>query len=300
MPSFRPKRRKDSDAVVALDDVSCVIEKGQVVGIIGSNGAGKSTLLRVLAGTLRPDSGTIQYGGAMPTLLALGVGFNPQLSGHDNIYLAGLAAGHSRTKVDSLYPEITDFAGIGEAIARPVATYSSGMRSRLTFAIAMTFEPEVLLIDELMAVGDANFRKRAQNAMNDLQSHAGTVVIVTHSMDRVTDSCDAAIWMDKGQVQMVGAAPDVVGAYAASLITDDEKDLASDRAMHEWPIGEQERVVRQVLGGQKTRREIVQEYGVPRPEIDRVVAAYAKAGRRGLRRHAREAAEGTADPEYDE
>ena len=290
----RPQRRRRSDAVVALDGVSCVIERGQAVGIIGPNGAGKSTLLRVLAGTLRPDEGSIAFGNVAPTLLSLGIGFNLQLSGHDNVYLGGLAAGHPRSRIDELFPEVVAFAGIGEAIERPVATYSSGMRSRLAFSIAMTFEAEVLLLDEVMAVGDADFRERAQEALERLQDRAGTVVMVTHSMGRVRETCDRAIWLDGGRLRMAGTAEDVVDAYLDTLAGPDEPSdvptvegaVVSRRPIEEWSIPERAMLVRRVLGG-KSAADLAEETGLRSDEIDELASVFVKAGRRGLRRHAR-------------
>lgn len=282
----RLKRRRESDVVVALSEVTCEIEKGQVVGIIGSNGAGKSTLLRVMAGTLKPERGTVEFGGAVPTLLSLGIGFNTNLSGYDNIFLGGLAVGHPKSQIDELLPEIAEFSGIGEAIERPVATYSSGMRSRLAFSIAVTFEPEVLLLDEVMAVGDASFKTRAKEAMESLQDRAGTVVMVTHSMGRVTETCDTAIWLDGGQVRMTGAAEQVVEAYHESLSPPGTEPKKPTKPIDEWSIGEQAKLVRQVLAGKPTA-DLAENSGLSTVEIENLVSVFIKGGRRGLRRNSR-------------
>ncbi|MEN8239365.1 MAG: ABC transporter ATP-binding protein [Actinomycetota bacterium] len=269
-----------------MDNVSCSIAKGEVVGIVGPNGAGKSTLLRVLAGTLRPNAGTVHFGGGVPTLLSLGVGFNPHLSGHDNVYLGGLAAGHPKAEISELLPGIADFAGIGEAIGRPVSTYSSGMRSRLAFAIAMTFEPEILLVDEVLAVGDQEFRERAKAAMEQLQSRAGTVVMVTHSLGRVTQSCSRAIWLDNGQIRYVGSATDTVDAYLDSLSGSAAHTGIDSRSTDDWTVADQAKLVRRLLAGESAS-DLAEATGIGRLEIERKAKVFVQAGRKGLRRDTR-------------
>ena len=203
------------DDVVALDDVSFSVERGEAFGVIGRNGAGKSTLMRVLARTLRPDSGTVKISGETSTLLQLGVGFNPQLSGRKNVYLGALAMGMSRREVESHYDEIVDFAELGEAMDRPLQTYSSGMMARLAFSISMFMQASVFLVDEVLAVGDDHFKKKSRNAMRQMLEDAGTIVFVSHALPQVRDICDRVMWLDRGNVRQIGPAEDVIKEYQA-------------------------------------------------------------------------------------
>jgi ABC-type polysaccharide/polyol phosphate transport system ATPase subunit len=185
--------------------------------VIGRNGAGKSTLLRCIAGTLRPNSGRAVVRGRTSTLLQLGVGFIPELSGYRNVYLGGLAAGLRKKEIDERFDEIVEYAELTEAIDRPVKTYSTGMFSRLAFSVAMHLDPEILLLDEVLAVGDEGFREKSMNAMQELLDRAGTILFVTHSLASVREFCDRAVWLDEGEVAAIGDASDVVDAYRESV-----------------------------------------------------------------------------------
>lgn len=211
--SFASMKRRQSAEVVALDDVSFRVEKGEAFGVVGNNGAGKSTLLRVMARTLKPNSGRVVVNGRASTLLALGVGFNPELSGRRNVYLGGLAAGLRRAEIDEVFEDVVEYAGLGHAIDRPVKTYSSGMFSRLAFSVSMHLEPDILLLDEVLAVGDAEFRARSMQAMKDLLGRSGTIVFVSHALPQVAEFCDRALWLDGGRVRMIGPADEVVASY---------------------------------------------------------------------------------------
>lgn len=206
-------RTRAVEEVVALDDVSFRVEKGEAFGIIGRNGAGKSTLLRVMARTLRPNSGKVVVNGRASTLLQLGVGMNPELSGARNIYLGGLAAGLRKAEVEAIFDDIVEYAGLGDAIHRPVKTYSSGMFSRLAFSVSMHLNPDILLLDEVLAVGDAEFREKSMKTMRQLLDRAGTIVFVSHSLSQVADFCDRAMWLERGRVRQIGDAEEVVAAY---------------------------------------------------------------------------------------
>ena len=206
-------RNRAVEEVVALDDVSFRVEKGEAFGIIGRNGAGKSTLLRVMARTLRPNSGKVVVNGRASTLLQLGVGMNPELSGARNIYLGGLAAGLRKAEVEAIFDDIVEYAGLGDAIHRPVKTYSSGMFSRLAFSVSMHLNPDILLLDEVLAVGDAEFREKSMKTMRQLLDRAGTIVFVSHSLNQVADFCDRAMWLERGRVRQIGDAEEVVAAY---------------------------------------------------------------------------------------
>lgn len=209
-------RTREIHEVVALDDVTFRVEKGEAFGIIGHNGAGKSTLLRVMARTLQPNTGKVVVNGRASTLLQLGVGMNPELSGARNIYLGGLAAGLRRTEVDAIFDDVVEYAGLGDAIHRPVKTYSSGMFSRLAFSVSMHLDPDILLLDEVLAVGDADFRDKSMGTMKELLDRAGTIVFVSHSLPQVADFCDRAMWLDHGRIRMIGDAGEVVESYKAA------------------------------------------------------------------------------------
>lgn len=206
-------RRRVAEDVVALDHVSFSVEKGEAYGVIGRNGAGKSTLLRCVAGTLRPNTGKVVVNGKTSTLLQLGVGFIPALTGRRNVYLGGLAAGMSKRDIDARYDAIVEYAELESAIDRPMNTYSSGMFSRLAFSVAMHLDPEILLLDEILAVGDAGFQKKSMQAMQDLLDRAGTIVFVSHSLTNVKEFCDRTLWLDGGQIREEGASTSVVNAY---------------------------------------------------------------------------------------
>ena len=207
-------RAREIEEVTAVDDVSFEVSKGEAFGIVGRNGAGKSTLLRVMAGTLRPDSGKVVVNGKASTLLQLGVGFNHQLSGRRNIYLGGLAGGLRKSRIDEMFDDIVEYAELTEAIDRPLKTYSSGMFSRLAFSVGMHLDPEILLLDEVLSVGDQSFREKSMAAMEALLARAGTIVFVSHSLQGVADFCDRAMWLERGKVAQIGESAEVVAAYA--------------------------------------------------------------------------------------
>jgi ABC-type polysaccharide/polyol phosphate transport system ATPase subunit len=206
-------RHREQQEVIALDGVSFRVAKGEAYGIIGRNGAGKSTLLRCIAGTLRPNSGKVVVNGKLSTLLQLGVGFNPELSGHRDIYLGALAAGLRKKEIDVLFDDIVEYAELGSAIDRPVKTYSSGMFAKLAFSVSMHLDPDVLLLDEVLAVGDVAFRAKSMETMQELLDKSGTIVFVSHSMNSVEEFCDRVLWLQDGRVMAEGDAAEVVGLY---------------------------------------------------------------------------------------
>jgi ABC-type polysaccharide/polyol phosphate transport system ATPase subunit len=210
-------RTREREEVIALDDVSFEVRKGQAFGVVGRNGAGKSTLMRVVAGTLRPDEGRVITYGRTSTLLQLGVGFNSELSGSRNIYLGGLAAGLRRSEIDGIYDDIVKYAELEEAIDRPIKTYSSGMLSRLAFSIGMHLEPDILLLDEILSVGDESFRVKSDQAIQDLLERAGTIILVSHNLGKVAEFCDQAMWLERGVVRDHGPAEGVVEHYRAAV-----------------------------------------------------------------------------------
>ena len=211
------QQRRTSYSVEAVKHVTFDVPHGTVLGVVGSNGAGKSTLMRTLAGILPPTDGRVVVEGRVSTLLALGVGFNRKLSGKENVVLGGLAAGLSRDAMEAKYEEIVAFAELEEIMDLPMRTYSSGQFGRLAFAVAVTMDPDILLIDEALSVGDARFRRKAQRRMKRLVKEDRTVVIVSHALGTIKDLCDKAVWLDKGELQMWDDAETVVDAYTSFL-----------------------------------------------------------------------------------
>lgn len=210
-------RHRETQELVALDGVDLTINKGEAFGIIGRNGAGKSTLLRVMARTLKPDEGTINVYGKTSTLLQLGVGFNIQLSGRRNVLLGGLAAGLRKAEIEEKFDSIVEYAELGPAIDRPVRTYSSGMFSRLAFAVGMALDPNILLLDEVLAVGDESFRAKSMATMVELLDKAGTIVFVSHALPNVAEFCDRVMWLEGGRIRTIGEAGAVVEEYQESV-----------------------------------------------------------------------------------
>ena len=211
------RRERAVREIRALRDVSFGIPHGTVLGIVGVNGAGKSTLMRTVAGILPPTEGRVQVHGRVSTLLALGVGFNPDLSGRENVVLGGLAAGLTRVEVAARFDEIADFAELGPAIDLPMRTYSSGMYGRLAFSVAVNMEPDILLIDEALSVGDARFKRKSFRKMRELCSRAGTILLVSHALKSVRKLCDEAIWLHDGEVMLRDDPAAVIDAYRRFL-----------------------------------------------------------------------------------
>ena len=201
--------------VHAVKGVSFVAYENESIGVIGSNGSGKSTLMRSIVGLTPPASGSV-YASSRPNLLGVGAALIADLSGDKNITLGGLALGYSRKEVDQLREEIIKFAELEEFIDLPMRTYSSGMSARLKFAIAASKQHEILIVDEALAVGDARFRKRSEAKIREIRENAGTVFLVSHSMNSILDTCNRVIWINKGVLQMDGDAKTVVDAYKAS------------------------------------------------------------------------------------
>lgn len=201
----------------ALKDLTFRINEGEVVGIIGHNGAGKSTLCKVMSNILKPDKGEINIYGKTSSLLGYGTGFNPHLSGKDNIFLNGMLLGIPKHVVEAKYDEIVEFSGIGHAIDKPVKHYSSGMRSRLGFSIAAILKPDIFIIDEALSTGDLSFRQKATERIQEMMERAKAVIIVSHSMSFVEKVCTRAIWLDRGTILLDGKAEEVVGKYREAM-----------------------------------------------------------------------------------
>ena len=204
---------KFSRTVNALNDVSIDVHYGTVLGIIGSNGAGKSSLMRVISGIIPPSQGRIEVYGSVSTLLALGVGFNASLTGRENVYLGGLAAGMTREEIDSQFEEIAAFSELGDAIDSPMRTYSSGMYARLAFSVAATVKPDVLIIDEALSTGDARFKEKSLNRIKELRTEDRALILVSHALATIEDICNEVIWLDKGKMMARGKPAEVIAAY---------------------------------------------------------------------------------------
>jgi ABC-2 type transport system ATP-binding protein/lipopolysaccharide transport system ATP-binding protein len=205
--------RLDFREVWALRDVSFEVGRGEVVGIIGRNGSGKSTLLRVIARVLRPTSGRIWVKGRVAPLLELGGGFHPELTGRENIFLNGCLLGRTRQEVAERFDEIVDFAELREFIDAPLRTYSTGMVARLGFAVATAWEPEILLVDEVLAVGDQDFQKKCQARMETFRACGTTILLVSHNLEMVRKMCQRAIWLEHGRIQAIGSPDEVISRY---------------------------------------------------------------------------------------
>lgn len=197
----------------ALNNVSFEVKRGEIMGIIGRNGAGKSTLLKVISGIYKPTAGKVVTAGRVDPMLELGSGFDFELSGHDNIFLNGAILGFSEEFLKNKYDEIVDFSELGEFINMPIKTYSSGMLARLAFSVATIIEPEILIVDEILSVGDAAFQEKSRKRMMEMMSGGTTVLFVSHSLEQIREMCERCVWLSHGEVRMVGDARSVCDAY---------------------------------------------------------------------------------------
>lgn len=202
----------------ALRDISFTVPVGSTFGLIGSNGSGKSTLLKCLARILKPDTGEIVAHGRVASLLEVGSGFHPEMSGRENIYLNGSILGMTKNEISAKFDDIVDFSGIREFIDQPVKNYSSGMYVRLGFAIAIHVDPDVLVVDEILAVGDAEFQQKCEQKFIDFKAAGKTVILVSHSLPSIEKMCDQAAWIEKGSLKLVGPVDEVVQAYSFGAI----------------------------------------------------------------------------------
>lgn len=197
----------------ALQEVSFSVKKGEVVGIIGHNGAGKSTLLKVISGILKPTRGAVAVRGNVVPMLELGSGFDYELTGRENIFLNGAILGYSEEYLMGKVEEIITFSQLGAFIDAPIRTYSSGMLMRLAFSVASVVNPEILIVDEILAVGDAEFQQKSKSRMLELMSGGTTVLFVSHDIGQIREMCDRVVWLEHGQVQRIGEAKEVCDAY---------------------------------------------------------------------------------------
>lgn len=201
----------------ALKNISFEVEKGDKVGIIGLNGAGKSTLLKIISGVMKPTEGSLKINGKLVPLLELGAGFDNNYTGRENVFLNGAMLGYTKEFLEEKYPEIVEFAEIEKFMDVPVKNYSSGMKARLGFSIATVVEPEILVLDEVLSVGDAKFKKKSRDRIMSLFDKGITVLFVSHSAQDVRDMCNKAIWLEKGRIVMQGDVDEVCDRYMESL-----------------------------------------------------------------------------------
>ncbi len=197
----------------ALAHVSFTVQKGETVGLIGANGAGKSTMLKLISGILKPTEGSIAVSGNVVPMLELGSGFDMDLTGRENIYLNGAILGYSEEFLKAKFEDIRAFSELGEFIESPIRNYSSGMLARLAFSVASMVEPEILIVDEILAVGDASFQEKSRARMMELMGGGTTVLFVSHSMEQIKEMCNRVIWLEHGRVKMIGEAEEICDAY---------------------------------------------------------------------------------------
>jgi len=199
---------------MALNGVSFEIKKGEVVGIIGRNGSGKSTLLKIVSGIMKPTGGCVECNGIIAPMLELGSGFDMDLTGRENVFLNGAILGYGKDFLTEKFDEILEFSELGDFIDVPIRNYSSGMMMRLAFSVATLVDPDILIVDEILAVGDAAFQEKCQRRMAEMMGGGTTVLIVSHSIEQIRELCTKVIWLDGGKMKMIGKAEDVCDCYA--------------------------------------------------------------------------------------
>jgi len=211
------KKRRSYEERVVLDGISFTVKKGEAVGLIGHNGCGKSTTLKLLTKIMYPDSGTIQMSGRVSSLLELGAGFHPDLSGRENIYINASIFGLGKKEINKRMDEIIRFSELGEYIDNPVRTYSSGMYMRLAFSVAIHVDADILLVDEILAVGDVNFQQKCFKRLKEIKAAGTTIVIVSHAMEQLYEICDRLIWIDEGRIRADGDVRQTAAAYLEEM-----------------------------------------------------------------------------------
>lgn len=267
--SLKLTRKKNYSEYFALDKISFDVKKGETLGIIGTNGAGKSTILKIITGVLSPTSGSVEINGKIAALLELGAGFNMEYTGIQNIYLNGTMMGFTRAEMDEKVNDIVEFAGIGDFINQPVKTYSSGMFARLAFAVAINVEPDILIVDEALSVGDIYFQAKCFKKMDEIKRGGTTVLIVTHDLGNIIKYCDRAILLNKGEMIENGSPKKVVDIYKMILVnqfnvgdsndddnTDDINDLSAEQNIPEGSTWKEHLIVsgeETVYGNNKAR-----------------------------------------------
>ena len=255
------------ESVPALKEISFVVDRGEAFGIIGRNGSGKSTMLKIISGILKPTTGTVAVHGRIAALIELGAGFHPEITGRENIYINGIMLGLTRREIDARFDRIVDFAGIGEFLDQPVKTYSSGMYVRLGFAVAVHVDPDILLIDEVLSVGDEEFSQKCIAKIQEMKYRGVTLIFVTHQLEQVRNLCDRALWLDKGEAEAIGDPVRVVDAYLQQVsgvrqapppVAEEKVEAAkSEEAAEEERWGSGEVILRRVALTDDKGRELV-------------------------------------------
>lgn len=242
------------DEFWALKDVDLEIQQGKTFGLLGNNGSGKSTLLKCMAQILRPNKGSITHYGRMAAMLEVGSGFHPELSGRDNVYLNGAILGMSKGEIDAKFDSIVDFSGVSDFIDQPVKNYSSGMYVRLGFAVSIHVDPDVLLVDEVLAVGDMAFQEKCTDKFAELRRDGRTVVVVSHAIGQMRSFCDDAAWLRKGQLMGVGPAQDIIDEYADQAHNAPSGEAAAEESHLKGHIGSGEATIDrfELLSGGRT------------------------------------------------
>jgi ABC-type polysaccharide/polyol phosphate transport system ATPase subunit len=231
--------------VWALKDTSFEVREGEVIGVIGRNGAGKSTLLRILSRITRPSVGYTETFGRVGSLLEVGTGFHPELTGRENVYLNGGILGMKKAEIDRKFDEIVGFAEVLRFIDTPIKHYSSGMYVRLAFAVAAHLEPEILLVDEVLAVGDAEFQKKCLGKMGEVGRSGRTVLLVSHQMNQIRRLCDRSIWLDRGRVKAVGPTTEVIAAYEAAVLDPGTATAPGGGCFQRWALADHGNVLKE-------------------------------------------------------
>lgn len=220
----KKKKAKKKDEFIALNDVSFHVDRGEVVGLIGSNGAGKSTLLKVVSGVMKPTKGKVEVHGSIAPMIELGAGFDMELTARENIYLNGAVLGYSKKFIDDKFDEIVDFSELKDFLDVPVKNYSSGMTAKLAFSIATVVDPEILIVDEILSVGDIKFQEKSKNKMLSMIHGGTTVLYVSHSLDSIRELCTKVVWLDHGKVVEIGKPKEVCDHYYEKLMGREPED----------------------------------------------------------------------------
>lgn len=215
---FTKKKDKKNEEFWALTDVNFHVKKGEVVGLIGSNGAGKSTLLKIVSGVMKPTSGKVTVNGVISPMIELGAGFDPELNARENIYLNGSILGYSKKFIDEKFEEIVEFSELKDFLEVPVKNFSSGMTAKLAFSIATVVNPEILIVDEILSVGDIKFQEKSKKKMMDMINGGTTVLYVSHSLESIRDLCTKVVWLEHGKVIKVGETKKICEEYYKSQI----------------------------------------------------------------------------------
>jgi ABC-type polysaccharide/polyol phosphate transport system ATPase subunit len=242
-PFKRNGARRSTDYIWALRDVSLDVHQGEVVGLIGRNGAGKTTLLKLLSRITRPTTGFAEIHGRVGSLLEVGTGFHPELTGRENIYLSGAILGMSRVEIDRKMDAIVAFAEVERFLSSPLKFYSTGMQMRLAFAVAAHLEPEILLVDEVLAVGDLEFQKKCLGKMQEVSRSGRTIVFVSHQMGQMRRLCERVIWIDGGQIREQGRAGEIIAKYESASLQPDAGAAGGTRCFLSWSIAGQGNIV---------------------------------------------------------